>query len=188
MQIFARDGYSNASIAEVASTVGLTLPGLLHYFPSKTSMLLAVLELRDQQSQRWLGQGPATLEAAMLAPPVPWQQLLGQLRMINRANAAIPGVVRAFSLLNTESLTEHHPAQEWFSRRSTLVLGQVSRSLHQALERGEIADGIDPDQIAAEIMAMMDGLQVLWLRRPEQVDLVRYFDAYLDRLQAALQR
>ncbi|MEG1678687.1 MAG: helix-turn-helix domain-containing protein, partial [Stenotrophomonas sp.] len=46
MRVFARDGYSNASIAEVATDVGLTLPGLLHYFPSKTDMLLAVLEVR----------------------------------------------------------------------------------------------------------------------------------------------
>lgn len=188
MRIFARDGYGNASIAEVAEAVGLTLPGLLHYFPSKTSMLLAVLEMRDDQGQRRLGGEYASLEAALQAPPVSWEQLLRQLREINRANAGMPGVIRVFSLLNAESLVEDHPAQAWFARRSELVLTQVARSLQLALERGEIKPGTDPDQVAAEIVAMMDGLQMLWLRRPQQVDLVHCFEAYLERLEAGLRR
>lgn len=187
MRLFARDGYSNASIAEVAATVGLTLPGLLHYFPSKTAMLLAVLEMRDEQGQRRYGDYDS-LEAALQAPPIPWQRLLAQLREINRANATMPGVVRVFSLLNAESLVEQHPAQAWFARRSELVLAHLARSLRQALEHGEIASGTDPEQVAAEIVSMMDGLQMLWLRRPGQIDLVHCFDAYLDRLQAALRR
>ncbi|MGE8225494.1 MAG: TetR/AcrR family transcriptional regulator [Stenotrophomonas sp.] len=96
MHVFARDGYSNASIAEVASQVGLTLPGLLHHFPSKTDMLLAVLEVRDQRSPR-LPRLPQhyTLEDAAAGPPIPWPQVVEQLRLINRANADIPGVIKA---------------------------------------------------------------------------------------------
>lgn len=188
MRVFARDGYSNASIAEVATDVGLTLPGLLHYFPSKTDMLLAVLEVRDQRSPR-LPDYPQnyTLEDAAAGPPLPWYQVVDQLRLVNRANADIPGVIKAFSLLNAESLSEDHPAQDWFHQRSRLMLQYIARSLRHGQKTGEINSAIDPDQIAAELIAMMDGLQLLWLRHPGKVDLGQYFEDYLQRLQRAVQ-
>lgn len=187
MHVFARDGYSNASIAEVATHVGLTLPGLLHHFPSKTDMLLAVLEVRDQRSPR-LPHLPQhyTLEDAAAGPPIPWHQVVEQLRLINRSNADIPGVIKAFSLLNAESLSEDHPAQAWFHQRSEWMLQYIARSLRQGQEIGEINPAIDPEQIAAELIAMMDGLQLLWLRHPGKIELGRHFEAYLQRLGEAL--
>lgn len=188
MRVFARDGFSNASIAEVATDVGLTLPGLLHYFPSKTDMLLAVLEVRDQRSPR-LPDYPQnyTLEDAAAGPPLSWYQVVDQLRLVNRANADIPGVIKAFSLLNAESLSEDHPAQDWFHHRSGLMLQYIARSLRHGQKTGQIKPAIDPDQIAAELIAMMDGLQLLWLRHPGKVDLGKYFEDYLQRLQQAVQ-
>ena len=186
MQIFARDGYGNASIAQVAAKVGLTLPGLLHYFPSKTQMLLAVLDMRDLRSSPLPGQPAADLETVAAGPPLPWADYLDQLRRINRSNAQMPGVIRAFSLLNTESLAQDHPAQAWFARRAERVLTVGARSLRQAQQRGEVDPTADPEQVAAEIVSVMDGLQILWLRRPDRLDLVKFFEDYLDRLQHAL--
>lgn len=187
MRVFARDGYSNASIAEVAADVGLTLPGLLHHFPSKTDMLLAVLEVRDQRSPRLPGYPQDyTLEDAAAGPPLPWSQVLDQLRLVNSANADIPGVIKAFSLLNAESLSEDHPAQGWFHQRTGLMLHYIAHSLRHGQESGEINPAVDPDQIAAELIAMMDGLQLLWLRHPGKVELGRYFEDYLQRLEQAV--
>ncbi|MGE8232607.1 MAG: TetR/AcrR family transcriptional regulator [Stenotrophomonas sp.] len=188
MHVFARTGFSNASFAEVANQVGLTLPGLLHHFPSKTEMLLAVLEVRDQRSPR-LPDYPHdyTLKEAAAGPPLPWSRVLEQLRLVNRANAELPGVIKAFSLLNAESLSEDHPAQDWFHRRSGLMLQYIAHSLRHAQQCGEVTPTADPDQIAAELIAMMDGLQLLWLRHPGKIDLDRYFEDYLQRLQQSLQ-
>lgn len=184
--MFARDGYGSASIAAVAAEVGLTLPGLLHYFPSKTEMLLAVLEMRDARGAPLPGQGDASLETALRAPPPSWAELLDQLRRINRANAAMPGVIRAFSLLNAESLVEAHPAQAWFADRADKVLAHIARTLRQAQQRGEVTADADPEQVAAELVAVMDGLQMLWLRHPHKADLVQSFEGYLARLERGL--
>jgi len=187
MQVFARDGYSNASIGEVAVQVGLTLPGLLHYFPSKIDMLLAVLEVRDQRSPR-LPEFPQglTLEEAVAGPPVAWPVLLEQLRVVNRANTEIPGVIKAFSLLNAESLSEGHPAQAWFDQRAALMLELIARSVRHGQQTGEIIPSVEPAQIAAELVSMMDGLQLLWLRHPNKADLGGHFERYLERLQRAI--
>ncbi|MDP0881041.1 hypothetical protein, partial [Klebsiella variicola] len=47
--------------------------------------------------------------------------LLGSLRAINRSNATAPGVVRAFTILNAESLLDTHPAWGWFQARYSAI-------------------------------------------------------------------
>jgi AcrR family transcriptional regulator len=47
--IFARDGYSSASMRDVAALAGITTVGLLHHFPNKEALLAALLERRDQR-------------------------------------------------------------------------------------------------------------------------------------------
>ncbi len=187
MQVFARDGYSNASIGEVAAQVGLTLPGLLHYFPSKTEMLLAVLDMRDQRSPR-LQDYPQTLtlEQAVAGTPLHWSKLFEQLLLVNRSNVDIPGVIKAFSLLNAESLSQDHPAQSWFHHRSELMLELITCSIRQGQQAGEILASVDPAQIAVELVSMMDGLQLLWLRHPDRVDLDGHFQRYLERVQRTI--
>src|SRR4051812_19245941 len=54
--LFARHGYRGAPLAAVADAVAMTQPGLLHHFPSKQHLLLAVLEERDRDGKRRLGE------------------------------------------------------------------------------------------------------------------------------------
>ncbi|MCV3765733.1 TetR/AcrR family transcriptional regulator [Rhizobium sp. TRM95796] len=171
MRIFARGGYSSASIASVAEEVNLTLPGLLHHFPTKVDLLLAILERRDINSLALVGSLDGN-----------WRETLKGLCRVNRANTEIPGVVRAFSILNAESLIEDHPAVGWFSTRLTGVRERLAGGIRRGVEAGEVRADIFPEDIAAEIIGMMDGLQVLWLRAPGQTDIVAIFDGYIDRL------
>ncbi|WP_122364492.1 TetR/AcrR family transcriptional regulator, partial [Pseudomonas coronafaciens] len=95
LQIFSLEGYTGASVAKVAAIVGISVAGLLHHFPSKISLLMGVLERRDQVNARI---------AAEVRTENSLTGLLNGLRAINRSNATAPGVVRAFSILNAESL------------------------------------------------------------------------------------
>ena len=49
-----------------------------------------------------------------------------------------------------------------------------------------IVEFVDIAGLVEEILAMMDGLQIQWLRFPEQVDLVARFDSYIARVEAAI--
>jgi len=175
MRIYGRDGYDNAALASVAREVGLTLPGLLHYFPSKVDLLLAILEERD-----------SGLTGGCIDPRTGWRELLDKLRQINRANLDLAVVVRAFSILNAESLTEGHPAAIWFRDRARHVAGQIAAPLAAAQARGEIRSSPPASEIAAELIALWDGVQVLWLRDPGRFDMVGIFETYLARLEADL--
>ncbi|WP_210245266.1 TetR/AcrR family transcriptional regulator [Martelella alba] len=175
VEIFSREGYRGASIASVAAQVGLTLPGLLHYFPSKVDLLLEVLAWRDRQSER-----------SFDPDVVHWQALLDQLLAANRANAGIPDMIRVFSVLNAEGLSEDHPAHDWFRGRFDRITRMMAGAFARGIEAGEVRPDCDPEGLAVEIVAVMDGLQVAWLRAPEKVDLVQRFEAYVARLKASI--
>lgn len=176
MARFATDGYQNASFAAIAEDVGLSLPGLLHYFPTKVHLLLALLAQRDLESAKALDD-----------LKLPWRTLLAGLVDLVRRNTDIVGVVRAFAILNAESLTRDHPAEDWFRERSAALMGVFGGVVADGIAAGEIRPEVRPDDIAAELIALMDGLQMLWLRDPQRVDMVSIFSSAIDRLVAAIE-
>jgi AcrR family transcriptional regulator len=177
MRHFSTDGYQSASFAAIAESVGLTLPGLLHYFPTKVDLLLAILEKRDVETVAFLRHADSD-----------WRKFLLELVEMIKFNTSIPGVVRLFALLNAESLTNNHPGQDWFLRRAEFVKGRVSKALQLGIAAGEICETVRADAIATELIAIMDGLQMLWLRSPDDFDMVSVFSAYIDRLICLLER
>ncbi|MBB4816167.1 MULTISPECIES: TetR/AcrR family transcriptional regulator [Pseudomonas] len=177
LQVFSREGYSGASVARVAAVAGLSVAGLLHHYPSKISLLMGVLQRRDEINQRIADQVRA--EKTLCG-------LLGSLRAINAANANAPGVVRAFTILNAESLLDAQPAWAWFQQRYEGIQRRLQGQFADLVAAGEVRSDVDIPGLVEEILAMMDGLQIQWLRFPERVDLVARFDTYLARVEAAI--
>lgn len=173
VRVFSRSGYQNAAIATVAAEVGLTLPGLLHYFPSKTDLLLAVLEERDAVTADMLPNEDAG-----------WRAFLASLADIVRYNETIPGVIRAFALLSVESLSADHPAADWFADRSQRTHSMIARALRSGQVEKTFDPAADVEALAFEIIAMMDGLQEQWLRSGETIDMAGIFENYINRLAA----
>ncbi|EJT02466.1 TetR/AcrR family transcriptional regulator [Rhizobium sp. CCGE 510] len=175
MRRFADDGYQNAPIADIARDVGLSLPGLLHHFPTKVDLLLAILAKRDLESADFIGHYRADLRG-----------LLNGMVAIFRRNAEMVEVVRAFAILNAESLMKDHPAKPWFLARATQMQNGVASTFERAIADGTIDAKIDGETMAAELIAVMDGLQMLWLRDPTRFDMVGGLEAYVGRLLASL--
>jgi AcrR family transcriptional regulator len=177
LQVFSLEGYTGASMAQVAGIVGISVAGLLHHFPNKVSLLMGVLERRDAISRKIADEvrGDNTLTG-----------LLGSLRAINRSNATAPGVVRAFTILNAESLLANQPAWEWFQNRYQKIHGRLVGQFQELVDAGEVRPQINVSGLVEEILAMMDGLQIQWLRFPERFDLVQRFDDYMARVDAAI--
>jgi hypothetical protein len=45
-----------------------------------------------------------------------------------------------------------------------------------------VAETLDPDLVAPQILAMFDGLQLQWLLAPGEVDMTAVFADFLERL------
>jgi AcrR family transcriptional regulator len=174
---FAESGYRGASLASIAAAVGLTQQGVLHYFPSKEALLLALLDEKYHEDGRRLS---ASLEHDGL-------DVLRALQSLVEHNAVVPDRVRLFSALVAESLSSRHPAHAYFVRRYGKVRERMLRSLQMGQRSGEIREDVDLERVVPLIAAVMDGLQVQWLLDPE-VDMVSSFALFVDLFKQILIR
>jgi len=176
LQAYASNGYAGSSLAGIAAAAGLTTAGLLHHFPSKEELLIAVLRERDRaDGERFHLRGFVGLDA------------LAALVKLVEANESTPGLVRTFTVLMGESAAEDHPASQWFRDRYPRRCDNLAAALRAGIERNEIRSDTDCDAVASEIIAMMDGLQVQWVLNPERVDMARLFSHYIDTVRQAVE-
>ncbi|MEU3077226.1 TetR/AcrR family transcriptional regulator [Streptomyces laurentii] len=164
LEVIAERGYRGASLSAVAERVGLTQQGLLHYFPTKEALLVAVLEERD----RWDTGGGRGREH--------WR--LDLLESLVEYNAMRPGIVQTFSALLGESVTEDHPARAFFTERYAQTRAHLAAVL-RAEFGDELPGGLTPERAAPLLTAVMDGLQYQWLLDPEAVDMPAAFRDFL---------
>ncbi|MGV9231035.1 TetR/AcrR family transcriptional regulator [Streptomyces nigra] len=161
LEVIAERGYRGASLAAVAERVGLTQQGLMHHFPTKDTLLVAVLQERDQ----WDAVPGSRWRTDLLAALVEY-------------NAMRPGIVQTFSALLGESVTEGHPARTFFSERYTRVRASMAEMLRA--EYGDrLPNGLTPERTAPLLVAVMDGLQYQWLLDPSSVDMPGAFRDFL---------
>ena len=161
LEVIAERGYRGTSLAAVAERVGLTQQGLLHHFPTKEALLVAVLEERDQWDA---------------VPATQWRVDL--LASLVEYNAMRPGIIQTFSALLGESVSEGHPARAYFTGRYRQVRANMAGVLRA--EYGErLPNGLTPERTAPLLVAVMDGLQYQWLLDPESVDMPGAFRDFL---------
>jgi len=172
MRFFAQTGYHGASLTDIAKAAGVTGPGLLHHFPSKTHLLMEVLAERDRIDREKFDPS----SHADMQPPFTALQKLAEY------NQSVPGLVQLFTVLAAESIDENHPGHEFFKQRYQNLREQSVVALKDAQTRGEIRDDIPAEDLVVMIFAMMDGLQVQWLYEPEQIRMARLFERFLSLL------
>lgn len=164
-EVIAERGYRGATLVAVAERVGLTQQGLMHYFPTKDALLVAVLEARDQWD---------VASAALHGRAWP----LDVVANLVEYNATRPGIVQAFTVLVGDSVTEGHPAQAYFRDRYAKVREGGAEAL-RAQFGDRLPGGLTPEQASTLLAAVMDGLQVQWLLDPAAVDMPAAFRDFL---------
>ena len=163
VEIFGSKGSTNGTLADVAEQVGLTHAGVLHHFGSKQRLLLEVLAYREQADVADLDDKhiPGGLE------------LFLHLVRTAFANERRPGIVQAYTVLSSESVTDGHPGRDYFEDRYTTLRREVAEAFEVLCTAEGVADTSAVAAASASILAVMDGLQLQWLLHPEVVDLGR---------------
>jgi AcrR family transcriptional regulator len=161
IEIFGNKGSTNGTLADVAEQVGITHAGVLHHFGSKQKLLLEVLAYRDQADVAEL--------AKKHIPDGP--ELFLHLVRTALANEKRPGIVQAYTVLSAESVTDEHPARQFFEDRYTTLRREVTAAFHELCAQEGVHDPATIASASASILAVMDGLQLQWLLHPGIVDL-----------------
>lgn len=148
-EVFAARGYQSGSFQDVADRVGMSQTSLLHYFPRKADLLVAVLDHRD-----------ALADSGPVKEGEDFPQLLVDQA---RHNETTPSIIELYTILCGESVTDDHPARGYFTGRFQRLRFLYARELVRLREAGRLVEGVDPDRAAASILALWDGIQTQWL-------------------------
>ncbi|GII54179.1 TetR family transcriptional regulator [Planotetraspora thailandica] len=168
MTLFGEVGYRGASLREIAARCGISHPGLLHHFPTKESLLLAVLTQRDEVDGEWLSsEGASGLDAL--------RRFVGLVSL----NATRRGIVELFAVLSAEATSAAHPAHAYFVERYRASVRSFELAYTRARDEGVLRPGIDPGTAARQLVALMDGMQVQWLLDDGATDMAGVVRAHV---------
>lgn len=151
IEVFARRGSDKTSLRAIAEEVGVTHAALKHYFGSLEELLVAVY----RESER--NEGPED-------PHDPEATPVDLMRSWNEANHEVPGLVQLYSTLVATALEEGHPAaRDFATERFARTRAELAERVRHNQESGRLRADVDPDAVAALVVAASDGLQTQWL-------------------------
>ncbi|WP_062293249.1 TetR/AcrR family transcriptional regulator [Demequina phytophila] len=169
MDVFVEQGSRAASMREIARRAGVDQSTVLHHFPHKSALLLALMRERDARADALLAAEhpatPADVPAAMLA--------------LARSNAGRPDVLALYTLLAAESVTADHPLEEFFHERVVRVRAGFEEWFAALGAAGMLRDGVTPAFASASFFALWEGAQLHWLLDRDGVDVVALLAQFL---------
>jgi TetR/AcrR family transcriptional regulator, acrAB operon repressor len=179
--LFARKGYRDASIQEIADESGISRGSIFWHFGSKEGLLWAVLE---ELFARW--------EKELLVPKVGDATGIEAVRRSLDAYRAFlegePEAIRLFHVLMFEALGPRPDLAGEYARllRHFKTFGAAWIAL--GVEAGEVRPDVDPHAISVAIVGALSGIGAQYLLDPEGVDLERVFEALARTLEHGLSK
>lgn len=172
---FTRLGYRGASLAAIAREAGITDAGLLHHFGTKAELFSAVVRRRE-----------LPFIAAFVEEPASLAELFARFVAAERESLARPELVRFQATLAGEMSLPGHPFHDEYVAKQREALGRLT-ALIGGFEH-ELEGGVEPVDLARELIALHHGLRSEWLVLPDGVDLAAAFAKAAARLLSAATR
>jgi len=158
LEVISQNGYSGATLQQVADAVGMSKPGVLHHFGTRDGLFTAVLARRDEINTATVGADDDLVTAFLESA---------------RRNTGVPGLVALFTALAAVAATDLSAAEsrEFFAARYPRLIALLAGAIRVRQESGEVASTASPEALAGLLVAASDGLQTRWLLDPS-VDLI----------------
>jgi AcrR family transcriptional regulator len=152
LRAFGVNGYRGTSLAVIVGEAGISEAGLLHYFPSKPTLLLATLEHYE------VAVGEAARRAT--ASNSSHADLLLRLAADHERD---PQFIRLLLVVGSESTDPEHPGHEWVAQRYERTRQRAERQFAADQGANLLRPEVDTAQLAALMVAVMDGLELQFL-------------------------
>ena len=146
IEAFGRTGYHATSMRELAAASNLSQAGLLHHFPNKEALLLAIVERRESGYPEKRAAEMGVLERYL-------QQV--------DTNQEQEATTRLWANLVGEATDPDHPAHEYFKNRYRKSRGDFAKVMAAQNDRSRA--NREDELKAALFIALWDGLQNQWL-------------------------
>ncbi len=157
-------GPDRVTTQKIADAVGLTQPAVFRHFPAKTDIWLAVGEwIAPSDGPDSDGTEPAPTGAT---PAAELRAFVARLFEGIARNPAIPAI-----LFSRELHAENEPLRAHIEKVMTGRRAHFAALITRAQQAGEVSDSIDPDDLAALILALIQGLAMRWSLENRSFDL-----------------
>ena len=166
--MFSSRGYHGGSLRDIARQLDLSLTSLVHHFPTKSELLIAVLDHSE-------------VEAESVSPVATDEDIRTALSRRWVYNYGHPELLRLLAILASEASAPDHPAHAWFIDRYDRIVSRFTAAIEHDKSLGRTHPDVNAKESAHIILSAWDGLQLQWLLRPER-DLTAEFELLLDRV------
>lgn len=168
--LFAREGYGDTSLLDIATRVGVSKSALYHHFPSKDALLHEVMRERDRRIDDRGTTDPDASAADVL-------RSFADGAAANEAEQ--PGLIELYAVISSEATPRSHDAHAYFEHRFTVALDGFATLLRAAAKDGALPAHRDAEHEALWLLALWDGLQYQWLYDHASVDVAAQLRAHL---------
>lgn len=146
-------GHENLTTAAVAARAEISEATVLYHFPTKDHLMVSALERADEINvQEW----HAVADGDFL-----------DLNLLRDIAAGISeqneNRVRLLAMLRGQAATPGHPAASYFTHRMNLSLEIYERLIRERQRRGFVHPAVDPADVAAQLLALWEGLTSMWI-------------------------
>ncbi len=172
-KVFAERGLSGARMDDIVQASGLSKGALYWYYKSKDSVILALME---RILDRELAQA-----TKLVSSPAPASDRLNTL--MHMALSEIAGLGRllplAYEFLAMASRRKAvRNAMAHYYEQYASLLGEI---IQQGIEAGEFIE-MDVEQAALTVIAIVEGLALVWFVAPETIDIRNLGDSPMEAL------
>jgi AcrR family transcriptional regulator len=167
---FARKGYHQTTMVDIAAEVDLTPGALYRYYPGKDAILRAI-------SERSLSQDQAQMAGARTAAgePIESLELLREAMVGFFGGPDFETAARVSVELRPEFL-RNEALMPGVRANLGLVHDELVTLMKEARRRGQLVPEADPEALATLTMCVNEAMKFFRLVDPERYDLVRCLD------------
>lgn len=158
IKLFARNGYANASLEEIAAAAKFTKGAVYYYFKSKERLLLQILD--DIERRSIIKTAEAVKSSAGTAADKFVEFNFSQARWA----ASYPNDLAILMLTSIESANRKGKVTSRIARIYDNVRGVLEAILDEAKAKGEIPKSASTKEFVLAIMSLHDGNMLLWYR------------------------
>ncbi|MCA4721241.1 TetR/AcrR family transcriptional regulator [Mycolicibacterium fortuitum] len=170
LRLLEREGEAGASMRVIAKEAGISLAGLMHYFPTRDLLLTEIQRDGDAKFQEWYRNSDADVDPG---------EALAQA-MVDKASKPGSGTVY-LSLAAAAAVDPAHPAALYLRERYERIRDGVADYVRRRQAAGTVPDHVDAEFAATALISAADGIQIQWMSDPS-IDMGEHVRRVWERL------
>jgi AcrR family transcriptional regulator len=168
--VFARDGYLNAKISDIAAAAGRSVASFYNYYDTKADLLIALAEEFHAEAT---AMAVLPYRAGMSHEDALREAVAGFWRTYSARRGELIGIFQA-------AMVEGQFRDRWLEIRGEAV-GRIAAQVRRAQAEG-YCPGVDPVLTASALSAMLEHFCYIWLGQGGEKDVPFDGERALDAL------